>query len=98
MIFYFEKMYLQKVKLAKKIIMVAVLKVTDENSRIRMRSKNVTDLYQNVTDPQHWFFRIEKNVCRCFRHTFPYSYHTFLVVQTVGPRHLQTLGRRAGLY
>ncbi len=39
--------------------LVAILKVTDENSRIRILSQRYgsadPDPYQNVTDPQHCF-------------------------------------------
>ncbi len=46
----------QKKKLDKFIFLVAILKVTDENGRIRIRIRLVrgADPYQNVTDPQHW--------------------------------------------
>jgi hypothetical protein len=59
-------MYLQKViskKLERKIIFVAILKVTDENSRIRSRIRLGSIVrgyadqdpygYKNVTDPQN---------------------------------------------
>jgi hypothetical protein len=44
----------------KKIFLVAILKVTDDNNTIRNRfgvgtgSVRDTDPYQNVTHPQHW--------------------------------------------
>ncbi len=44
--------------LEKKLLFVGILKVTDEKSRIPDPDPEVTgtdpDLYQNVTDPQHW--------------------------------------------
>jgi hypothetical protein len=54
-------MYLQNVisrKLFKKLFFVSVLKVNDENSRIKIRVQYLVrgadlDTYKNVTDPQH---------------------------------------------
>ncbi len=45
-----------KKKLDDFIFLVAILKVTDENGRIRIWIRLVrgTDSYQNITDPQHW--------------------------------------------
>ncbi len=52
-----------KQKTGKFFVVVGVLKVTDEKSRIRRRIGSVSqrnksvdpDPYQNVTDPEHWF-------------------------------------------
>jgi hypothetical protein len=53
-------MKLQKVTGEKKLFLVAILKVTDENSRIRIRWSQQRygsldpDPYQNVTDTPHY--------------------------------------------
>jgi hypothetical protein len=49
--------------------LVAILKVTDENSKIRSRIRRYgsadPDPYQNVTDPQHWQMLCTVASCYC---------------------------------
>ncbi len=54
-----SKSYKQK-NLIKKLVFFGVLKVNDENSRIRRRGSVDPDPHQNVMDPQHWNLHVNK--------------------------------------